>query len=138
MVGVVFAKMSRPKKRTQTLMFSRHGAICQRDGQLCLMFRVGDMRRSHIISANVRAQLIKRRVTAEGEVLPFYQHEMKVGVDSDQSNVFFIWPMIVVHRIDKDSPLYETSAEELLREKFEIVLILEGVIESTGSTTQAR
>lgn len=74
----------------------------------------------------------------EGEVLPFYQHELKVGVDSDQQAIFFIWPMVVVHQIDKDSPLYTISAADLAREKFEIVVILEGVIESTGATTQAR
>jgi potassium inwardly-rectifying channel subfamily J len=70
--------------------------------------------------------------------LPFYQHELKVGVDSDQQAIFFIWPMVVVHRIDRDSPLYGMSAVDIAREKFEIVIILEGVIESTGSTTQAR
>lgn len=161
MVGVVFSKISRPKKRTQTLMFSKYGVICQRDGSLCLLLRVGDMRKvqeltynflkskfdwkilfkkfqSHIICASVRAQLIKRRSTAEGEVLPFYQHELKVGVDSDQQAIFFIWPMVVVHKIDRDSPLYSVSAADLTREKFEIIVILEGVIESTGSTTQAR
>lgn len=62
MVGIVFAKLSRPKKRTQTLLFSRNAVICQRDGQSCLMFRVGDMRKSHIIEAHVRAQMIKRKV----------------------------------------------------------------------------
>jgi potassium inwardly-rectifying channel subfamily J len=62
MVGIVFAKLSRPKKRTQTLLFSRNAVICQRDGHLCLMFRVGDMRKSHIVEAHVRAQLIKRKV----------------------------------------------------------------------------
>lgn len=45
MVGVVFSKISRPKKRTQTLMFSKYAVICQRDGSLCLMLRVGDMRK---------------------------------------------------------------------------------------------
>lgn len=63
MVGIVFAKLSRPKKRTQTLLFSRNAVICQRDGQPCLMFRVGDMRKSHIIEAHVRAQMIKRKVS---------------------------------------------------------------------------
>jgi hypothetical protein len=62
MVGIVFAKLSRPKKRTQTLLFSRNAVICQRDDQPCLMFRVGDMRKSHIIEAHVRAQMIKRKV----------------------------------------------------------------------------
>lgn len=44
MVGVVFTKMSRPKKRTETLMFSRHAVINKRDGNLTLQIRVGDLR----------------------------------------------------------------------------------------------
>lgn len=83
MVGVVFAKLSRPKKRTQTLLFSRNAVISHRDGVPCLMFRVGDMRKSHIIEAHVRAQLIKHKITKEGENLPFFQTELKV------SNFFF-------------------------------------------------
>ncbi|XP_075231827.1 G protein-activated inward rectifier potassium channel 3-like isoform X1 [Lycorma delicatula] len=138
MVGIVFAKLSRPKKRTQTLLFSRNAVICQRDGQLCLMFRVGDMRKSHIIEAHVRAQLIKKKVTREGEILPFYQQELKVGGDGEEDKIFFIWPTTIVHKITPSSPLYHLSASDMLRERFEIVVILEGVIESTGMTTQAR
>lgn len=138
MVGIVFAKLSRPKKRTQTLLFSRNAVICQRDGELCLMFRVGDMRRSHIIEAHVRAQLIRKKVTLEGELLPFYQQELKVGGDGIEDKIFFIWPTTIVHKIGPMSPLYTLSAADMLRERFEIVVILEGVIESTGMTTQAR
>ncbi|XP_028134343.1 G protein-activated inward rectifier potassium channel 3 isoform X1 [Diabrotica virgifera virgifera] len=142
MVGVVFAKLSRPKKRTQTLMFSRNAVINHRDGVPCLMFRVGDMRKSHIIEAHVRAQLIKHKVTKEGENLPFFQTELKVsskvGGDGEEDKIFFIWPTTIVHKIDCHSPLYNMSANNLLRERFEIVVILEGVIESTGMTTQAR
>ncbi|XP_066587883.1 inward rectifier potassium channel irk-1-like isoform X2 [Prorops nasuta] len=138
MVGIVFAKLSRPKKRTQTLLFSRNAVICQRDGQPCLMFRVGDMRKSHIIEAHVRAQMIKRKVTQEGELLPFFQTELKVGGDGEEDKIFFIWPTTIVHKINQDSPLYHISASDMLRERFEIVVILEGVIESTGMTTQAR
>ena len=54
--------MSRPKKRAQTLLYSRNAVICLRDGQLCLMFRVGDMRKSHIVEAHIRAQIIRRKV----------------------------------------------------------------------------
>ncbi|XP_039290984.1 G protein-activated inward rectifier potassium channel 3 [Nilaparvata lugens] len=112
--------------------------LLQRDGQLCLMFRVGDMRKSHIIEAHVRAQLIKKKVTREGEVLPFYQQELKVGGDGEEDKIFFIWPTTIVHKITPSSPLYNLSASDMLRERFEIVVILEGVIESTGMTTQAR
>lgn len=138
MVGIVFAKLSRPKKRTQTLLFSRSAVICHRDGVPCLMFRVGDMRKSHIIEAHVRAQLIRHKVTKEGETLPFHQTELKVGGDGEEDKIFFIWPTTIVHQIDSFSPLYNLSATDLLRERFEIVVILEGVIESTGMTTQAR
>ncbi|KAK3928479.1 ATP-sensitive inward rectifier potassium channel 12 [Frankliniella fusca] len=138
MVGIVFAKLSRPKKRTQTLLFSRHAVVAQRDGQLCLMFRVGDMRKSHIIEAHVRAQLIRRKTTREGEVLPYHQQELQVGGDGEEDKIFFIWPTTIVHKITPESPLYSMSAADMMRERFEIVVILEGVIESTGMTTQAR
>ncbi|XP_043521994.1 uncharacterized protein LOC122534953 isoform X3 [Frieseomelitta varia] len=138
MVGIVFAKMSRPKQRTQTLLFSRNAVICQRDGELCLMFRVGDMRKSHIIGAAIRAQLIRSRTTKEGEVLSQNQQELAVGTDGQNGNLFFIWPTTIVHRINAESPFYNMSAEDMLTERFEIVAILEGTIESTGQTTQAR
>ncbi|XP_026468805.1 G protein-activated inward rectifier potassium channel 3-like isoform X2 [Ctenocephalides felis] len=138
MVGIVFAKMTRPKHRTQTLLFSKCAVICQRDGELCLMFRVGDMRKSHIIGASVRAQLIRSKTTKEGEVLSQFQTELEVGADDCESDLFFIWPMTIVHRINSDSPMYGLSAADLLQERIEIVVILEGTIESTGQTTQAR
>ena len=138
MVGVVFSKLTRPKMRAQTLLFSRSATICQRDGQLCLMFRVGDMRKSHIIDAHIRAQMIRMRVTEEGEQMPYYQHELRCGVDHDESDIFLIWPMTIVHKITPDSPLYNISASDLLKEKFEIDVILDGTVESTSMTTQAR
>lgn len=138
MVGIVFAKLSRPKKRAQTLLFSRNAVICHRDGLPCLMFRVGDMRKSHIIESHVRAQIIRKKVTKEGEVLPFYQQELQVGADGNEDRLFFIWPTTIVHKINRQSPLYALSAQDMLKERFEIAVMLEGVVESTGMTTQAR
>ncbi|XP_044758852.1 G protein-activated inward rectifier potassium channel 3-like isoform X2 [Coccinella septempunctata] len=138
MTGIVFAKMTRPKHRTQTLLFSKNAVVCQRDGALCLMFRVGDMRKSHIIGANVRAQLIRPRKTKEGEILNQFQTELSITADGCDGNIFFIWPMTIVHTIDSSSPFYHLSASDLLQEKFEVVVMLEGTIESTGQSTQAR
>ena len=67
-----------------------------------------------------------------------WQIGLQVGVDLDETDIFFIWPMTIVHKITPDSPLYNISASDLLKEKFEIVVILEGTIESTSMTTQAR
>ncbi|XP_055691305.1 G protein-activated inward rectifier potassium channel 3-like [Lutzomyia longipalpis] len=138
MAGIVFAKLTRPKSRCQTLLFSRSALICQRDGDLCLMFRVGDMRKSHIIGANIRAQLIHTRVTPEGERIKQYHTELDLKMDDCDSNLFLIWPVIVVHKITPDSPLYNLSPYDIMQDQFEILVFLEGTIESTGQSTQAR
>ncbi|RWS28967.1 Inward rectifier K+ channel-like protein [Leptotrombidium deliense] len=138
-VGFVFAKLSRPQKRSQTLLFSRNAVVCLRDGKLCLMFRVGDVRnRSHIIGASISALLIGRKVTQEGEVIPYFHTELPVKFDSSQSNFLLIWPATIVHVIDENSPFYAMNAEDMTREKFEIVVTLEGTVESTGQFVQAR
>ncbi|XP_041863584.1 G protein-activated inward rectifier potassium channel 2-like [Melanotaenia boesemani] len=66
MVGCMFVKTSRPQQRTQTQIFSKHCVICERDGKLCLLLRIGDLRESHMVDAKIRAKLIKSSQTTEG------------------------------------------------------------------------
>ncbi|XP_066563393.1 inward rectifier potassium channel 4 [Amia ocellicauda] len=138
MIGTIMAKMARPKKRAQTLLFSQHAVIALRDGKLCLMWRVGNLRKSHIVEAHVRAQLIRPYVTAEGEYLPLEQTDLNVGYDEGLDRLFLVSPLVIVHEIDEQSPLYGLSRAELEAEDFEIVVILEGMVEATAMTTQAR
>lgn len=51
----------------------------------------------------------------------------QVGGDGEEDKIFFIWPTTIVHKIDSSSPLYNMSATDLLRERFEIVVILGGL-----------
>lgn len=138
MTGIVFAKLSRPKKRAETLMFSKNACVCKQDGDLCLLLRVGDMRKSHIVEAHVRAVVIKKKITKEGEVLPLHQFDVNLGYEDGLDRLFLVWPVIIVHKINEDSPFFEMSPEDLHREQFELIVILEGIVESTGMTTQAR
>ncbi|VDN00747.1 unnamed protein product [Thelazia callipaeda] len=139
MVGLVFAKMARPKKRAETIIFSEKAVICLRDGQLCFLCRVGDMRNTHLVEAHVRLQFITDRETAEGEIEPLHQYEMKVGPSTtDDDRIFLVWPTTLCHVIDRDSPLYYYNSRALLSAQFEIVVLLEGIVESTGMTAQAR
>ncbi|KAG7281620.1 hypothetical protein CRUP_019132 [Coryphaenoides rupestris] len=138
MIGTIMAKMVRPKKRAQTLLFSHNAVIAMRDGKPCLMWRIGNMRKSHIVEAHVRAQLIRPHVTEEGEYLPLEQTDIDVGYDDGLDRLFLVSPLVVVHEINKSSPLYCLSREELQTDNFEIVVILEGMVEATAMTTQAR
>lgn len=137
-IGAVMAKMAKPKKRNETLVFSRNAVVAMRDGRLCLMWRVGNLRRSHLVEAHVRAQLLRPRVTAEGEFIPLDQTDINVGFDSGVDRIFLLSPITVVHVIDEQSPLYELSRAGLAAADFEVVVILEGMVEATAMTTQCR
>ena len=49
MVGLVFSKLSRPRNRSKTVIFSTHAVIMKRDGKLCLVIRIGDLRDDNLI-----------------------------------------------------------------------------------------
>ena len=57
---------------------------------------------------------------------------------TDESCIFFVWPLDIVHIIDKDSPFYEMSAASLVRERFELLVVMEGTNETSNMTFQAR
>lgn len=136
MTGIIFAKMTRPTKRMQTLLFSKNAVISLRDGFLCLMFRVGDIRKDRIIDAQIKVIFVETFRTREGELLRHQQKILQVKADDCGVDMNFMWPMTIVHVIDQKSPLYKHSPE--FSGNFEIVCLLEGSIESTGQSTQAR
>ncbi|KAF7461365.1 ATP-sensitive inward rectifier potassium channel 8 [Marmota monax] len=138
MLGCIFMKTAQAHRRAETLIFSRHAVIAVRNGKLCFMFRVGDLRKSMIISASVRIQVVKKTTTPEGEVVPIHQLDIPVDNPIESNNIFLVAPLIICHVIDKRSPLYDISATDLVNQDLEVIVILEGVVETTGITTQAR
>ena len=140
MTGIIFAKLARPKRRADTMMFSKQAVICQRDGDYCLLFRVADMRRSsYIVNTTIRAVLVQNRITKEGELLPLGQVPLEVQAENAVDYYIFLpWPTTIIHKINSDSPLYDLSAEQLVTARFEIIVYLEGTVESTGMTAQVR
>lgn len=66
------------------------------------------------------------------------QYDVDFGFDEGRDRLFLVWPVIIEHQINSYSPFWEISSMDLLREQFELIVILEGIVESTGMTTQAR
>ncbi|KAL7868122.1 hypothetical protein SRHO_G00095060 [Serrasalmus rhombeus] len=138
MLGCIFMKTAQANRRAETLIFSKHAVVSARNGRLCFMFRLGDLRKSMIISATVRMQLVRRGGTDEGEVLPLEQIDIQTDNPVGTNAIFLVSPLIISHVIDRNSPLYDVSAADLLRQDLEVIVVLEGVVETTGITTQAR
>ncbi|XP_029438555.1 ATP-sensitive inward rectifier potassium channel 11 [Rhinatrema bivittatum] len=139
MLGCIFMKTAQAHRRAETLIFSKHAVIALRGGRLCLMFRVGDLRKSMIISATIRMQAVRKCTSPEGEVMPLHQIDLLVENPAGGSGIFLVAPLIVCHRIERGSPLYDLAPGDLTHHQdLEVIVILEGVVETTGITTQAR
>ena len=55
-----------------------------------------------------------------------------------ESCIFFVWPIDVVHTIEADSPFYDMSASSLAKERFELLVVMEGTNETSNMTFQSR
>lgn len=141
LLGIVFAKASRPKKRSKTILFSKKAVIGKRDDQLCLMLRVANLRKSQVLECHIQAEMFYTKETSEGEI-PYFHEPLTLGNGFNESvenyYTFLLLPNVIVHVIDEASPLYLMNRLDILRANVEVVVILEGVIESTGLTMQAR
>ena len=138
LLGLVLTKASRAKSRACSIVFSRYGVVCRRNGVLCLLWRLADLRVRSVCEAHIRAYLYKSQRTREGESLDWECRDLDLGYDTGRDRVLMLLPITACHYITESSPFHGMTQEQIMSEPFEIVLLLEGVIEATGLTAQAR
>ncbi|XP_043854592.1 ATP-sensitive inward rectifier potassium channel 1-like [Dromiciops gliroides] len=138
MCGAILAKISRSKKRAKTITFSKNAVVSEQGGKLCLLIRVANLRKSLLISSHIYGKLLRTRVTPEGETIILDQININFVVDAGNENLFFISPLTIYHIIDHNSPFFHMAAENLLQQDFELVVFLDGTVESTSATCQVR
>ena len=64
---------------------------------------------------------------------------LKISPDTtEESCIFFVWPLDIVHEIDEESRFYEMSEGELSKVRFELLVVIEGTNETSNMTFQAR
>lgn len=76
--------------------------------------------------------VFQSRQTPEGEFLPLDQCELDVGFGTGADQLFLVSPLTICHEINPKSPFFDLSKRSLTNEQFEIVVILEGIVETTG------
>lgn len=55
-----------------------------------------------------------------------------MGFSTGADQLFLVSPLTICHVIDSKSPFYDLSQRSIHTEQFEIVVILEGIVETTG------
>ena len=68
LLGILFAKIARPRNRAATVIWSKNAVVSLRDGVMCLVWQVSDIQQSQLLETHFRAQLRSRYETKEGEV----------------------------------------------------------------------
>ena len=130
--GATFAKFARPTAR---VLFGAKAVVQTRDGVPHLVFRLANWRGNMVVEGQLRALVLRRQVTREGEVT-------RVPVDlplvRDRTALFALtW--VPMHRIDRGSPFWGPDALEILRqERAEIHLSFTGLDETIGQPIHAR
>lgn len=146
MAGVVFARFTIPRSRAQTILFSRNAVVSIRNGALHLLVQLTDMRRYSLLEAHVRMIYVHTVETEEGEKVTFHRQDLKcsseigTGDEDEEPNdrLFMLWPVVISHKIDSNSPLYTLTPNGLAHSHFEIIVVVEGTTQETGNTIQAR
>ncbi|XP_066507737.1 ATP-sensitive inward rectifier potassium channel 15 [Hoplias malabaricus] len=132
------AKLARPKKRAETIMFSQYVVVCMCQGKPCLMVRVANVRKSLLIQCQLSGKLLSPYVTQEGEKILLHQEPVDFQLDKSQDCPFLLLPLTFYHVLDENSPLGGLTAENLKTKDFELVVTLNATMESTAATCQSR
>ena len=133
--GLMFARFSLPTAR---VLFSRIAVISPYDGVPTLMFRIANQRQNWIVEAEVKATvLLNKEVSIEGHSLRKFG-DLKL-VRSETPMLSLTW--LVMHQIDKDSPLYGWSEDDfknINNQSIQLFITLTGLDETVSQTIHAR
>ncbi len=129
--GIIFARFSRPFAR---IVFSNVAIITPFDGVPTLMFRAANQRGNQILDAEIRLSLACQKTTREGITMRRFE-ELKPA--RERSSLFALsWT--IMHRIDRHSPLYGVTLEQMLDQQMEIIAMLSGTDETLADRVYAR
>lgn len=129
--GLVFARFSRP---VADILYSRSAVIAKLGGYDSFQFRIINSRNSQII--DLRARVMMARFESRGGGVPVRRY---YPLTLEREGVaFFPLSWTVVHIIDKNSPLFGVTEEELLNSAAEFLVLLTGVEDTFSQVVNSR
>jgi inward rectifier potassium channel len=129
--GLVFARFSRP---VADILFSKNALMTYLGDLRSFQFRIVNSRNNQIIDLRVRLLVSRFENNASGSpVRRYYALRLE-----RESVVFFPLSWTVVHPIDRDSPLFGVTEEELCASGAEFLILLTGMDETFSQIVNAR
>jgi inward rectifier potassium channel len=128
--GLLFGRVSRPSAR---IGFSENMVVAPYQEGQSLQFRVVNRRKNSLTELQARCMLM---TVATEDGTPKRKYEM---LRLERPEVLFLpltWT--IVHPIDRDSPLWGQTAEDLSRQQAEVLILLKGYDDTFSQTVMAR
>jgi inward rectifier potassium channel len=129
--GLMFARFAQPRAR---VLFSQVAIISSFNQIPTLMFRVANQRDNRIIEARIQVSLLINEISSEGiKLRRLYDLPL---LRSESPSFALSW--LVMHPIDRSSPLWGETPESLAKSDAVILIILIGLDETFSATIHAR
>ena len=139
--GIFLSRFAR-KGQSEDLKFSSEALITMRNRCLYLTFRVADPLYSQLdYGATATGLCVRYKVkdkedsnSADTQFNFLHTQHINLGfqMDGTDSEIPLMWPTVVSHKIDKDSPLYRVGPKQLEEEKIEFIISMNGIRSETG------
>ena len=129
--GMIFNRFSRPHAR---IIFAKYIVVRPINGRVTLMVRAANARQNMIVEATARMRVMRSETSPEGF---FIRRVYDLAMVRERHPIFLLgWTMM--HVIDEESPLFGETFESLKACEAELMLMVQGVDETTMQTMQAR
>jgi len=154
--GLVFAKMSFPKKLKYTHMYSDIAVLNRKTlihhgekylaGNPSITFRVsGTYSSTELCDGNLHLVYFKTKTREDGwEEYEFHELDFEINRqrgrprEMNLSTPLLALPWTVTHAINEFSPLYALTLEDMANENGEIIAVLDGIDEISSQNYQSR
>ncbi|MFI5134604.1 MAG: ion channel [Chitinophagales bacterium] len=128
--GLIYARFSKPKAR---ILHSKNMIMAPYQGGAALMFRIANGRRTQLVEAEVSVTLGKIRIEDGKEIRRYYP----LNLERSKISLFpMAWT--IVHPINDESPLYEKTQHDFVREDIEIMVYIKAFDETFSDTVHHR
>ncbi|KAL5018371.1 hypothetical protein ScPMuIL_004093 [Solemya velum] len=127
LTGIILTKVQKPKRRAQTILFSKIACISTTDSGQYFSIRVGDIQKSPMVDISVRAICVMDKRTT-GSTESKFCYEFQFARMKKHEKIHLFWPVTLCHRITPESPFWQLEQTTNL----EVIVILEGTSESSG------
>jgi inward rectifier potassium channel len=128
--GLLFARFSRP---TAKIIFSKWAIVAPYRGTKAFEFRITNGRSNQLIEVEAKV-IFSRFENVDGASLRRF-YPLKLERDKV---AFFPLSWTVVHPIDKNSPLFGTTNDQMLSSSGEFLVLLTGIDETFSQTVHSR